>query len=651
MAARILALIFILSGLLSSGSLLARQRYSPKQLETWSANGNLHRSPYWQKLLAYKKELFSYKSAADGKAFFFSREGSSDPEAELKATIRAFLLPVEDNPNKHAICRFPARFHWLVQTLSLDRDGFPRPLCSDFLKFSEHLESQSISYVFASFYSGHPASLFGHTFLKFNRSDSTDVSVVAGDPTLSYGARVTSTNPLVYFTDGMFGGFDGTLELQPFRNHLQTYTEGEQRDLWEFRLNLKKPEIQQLVRAAWEMNSTHYDYYFLGENCSYRLLNLLELARPGLDLVDGFFWTVHPADTAKVVVDGNEMATAVVYYPSTESRYRYRIMLLSAEARKAVIEISEGREPPSISLESQQWALVYDLAGERVLLRADNSGSLNPDQRKLLESILQSRDKWGNPAVEGYNFIPDGRNPLIGHESTLISMASGSSSNGSFAEIRFRPALHDLHDRARGYSPYGELEFFSGKVRQYARQGNVELEEFILMNMVTMDPITDGIYPLAWEMQIGIRSIASLYDQPSEWERALNLDTTSGDVFQHNVYTHFRGGLSWEPLESLEEGSFLLYSLFGLTASGGNGQSSQLVPSMHVGFIVRPYSVWSMRVEYLGTAYTRDSRLSREEIRLMTNLAFTRSIALELGQGYRPDTGYSETLFSLKYYF
>ena len=171
------------------------------------------------------------------------------------------------------------------------------------------------------------------------------------------------------------------------------------------------------------------------------------------------------------------------------------------------------------------------------------------------------------------------------------------------------------------------------------------------MNMVTMDPITDGIYPLAWEMQIGIRSIASLYDQPSEWERALNLDTTSGDVFQHNVYTHFRGGLSWEPLESLEEGSFLLYSLFGLTASGGNGQSSQLVPSMHVGFIVRPYSVWSMRVEYLGTAYTRDSRLSREEIRLMTNLAFTRSIALELGQGYRPDTGYSETLFSLKYYF
>ena len=393
-------LAFFLINLCLSSYLKAETLYKSLQLKEWASKGNLHRSPYWQKLLGYKKEPFSYRTAADGQSFFFAETGGDDPEAELHASIEAFLRPVSGDSNDHAICRFPARFHWLTETLSLDRNRFPEVDCSDYRDFASHLEATSLSYVFASYYSGHPASLFGHTFLKFNRSDSVDVAVVADDPSVSYGARVTSTNPFTYFLDGMFGGFNGTLELQPFQNHLRVYTEGEQRDLWEFKLNLRKEEIDQLIRAAWEMNSTHYDYYFLSENCSYRLLNLLELARPGLILSDAYFWTVHPADTVKQVIDKEQMASSVVFFAATETRYRHRVRLLSDEGKEAMLALSEGRNPTLEGLSLREQALVYEVAADRVLLEADGEGNLPQELKSRIESLLETRSRMDDPSIE-----------------------------------------------------------------------------------------------------------------------------------------------------------------------------------------------------------------------------------------------------------
>ena len=636
-------------------SLKAGPLYSPQKVKTWSESGNLSRSPYWHKLLGYKKEWFSYRTAADGNSFFLSDRGMDDPAAELNASIEAFLAPVPENPNRHAICRFPARFHWLLNSLSLQRNRFPEPDCAEYKEFAAHLEAESISYVFASYYSGHPASLFGHTFIKFNRSDSVEVSVVAADPSLSYGARVTSTDPVTYFLDGMFGGFNGTLELQPFRNHLQVYTEGEQRDLWEFRLNLHKEEVDQMIRAAWEMNSTHYDYYFLSENCSYRPLNLLELARPGLDLARDYFWTVHPADTVKQVVDGNSMARSVVFYPATETRYRKRLHLLSDRGQEVMLALSQGLQPSLHGLSEQDLALVHEVAADRVLLQADGSGELPEEKKDLIQRILSQKNGAFDPAqIAGYQVLPQGRNPLIGHESTLISLQAGDSSLGSYAEFRFRPALHDLHDRSRGYSPYGELEFFTARLRVYGSDSRIELQDFVLMNMMSMDPVTTGLWPLAWEVKLGVRSAApELYRPGSELPvlEALEDARNPRDPFRHLGYGTFRVGLSWEPELGQAEGAFLLYSLAGLSLEGGNGVDSQLAPTIRTGLLLRPFSVWSLRLEYLGSAYSADSGLSRDKLMFYSNLAFTRSLAVEIGYSARPDNGYSDFQASLKYYF
>ena len=73
--------------------------------------------------------------------------------------------------------------------------------------------------------------------------------------------------------------------------YLEKYPE--HRDLWEYRLTLTPAELDRLVRHLWELLPTYYDYYFFDENCSYHLLALLEVARPGLRLTDRFHaWTI-----------------------------------------------------------------------------------------------------------------------------------------------------------------------------------------------------------------------------------------------------------------------------------------------------------------------------------------------------------------------
>ena len=62
----------------------------------------------------------------------------------------------------------------------------------------------------------------------------------------------------------------------------------EYRDVWEYPLTFTPEEVQQFARHVWETKDTYFDYYFFDENCSYRLLALLDAASERSDLADDF---------------------------------------------------------------------------------------------------------------------------------------------------------------------------------------------------------------------------------------------------------------------------------------------------------------------------------------------------------------------------
>ena len=91
----------------------------------------------------------------------------------------------------------------------------------------------------------------------------------------------------------------------------------ENRDLWEYRLNLTQVETERMVEHVWELKQIQFDYFFFDENCSYRLLELLQVARPSLRLTEQFPLTAIPTDTVKAVKEAG-LVEKIDYRPSRE---------------------------------------------------------------------------------------------------------------------------------------------------------------------------------------------------------------------------------------------------------------------------------------------------------------------------------------------
>ena len=109
--------------------------------------------PYWLKLLHFYSfgesvGQWSFKSDIVSSGFFLSKEGKVDPTAELKATLKALLSPINGDPNLHPRCRFIARYNWLRS--NLDFPELPKLSCPLFERWSNLEEATGISIVFVS---------------------------------------------------------------------------------------------------------------------------------------------------------------------------------------------------------------------------------------------------------------------------------------------------------------------------------------------------------------------------------------------------------------------------------------------------------------------------------------------------------------------
>ena len=226
------------SGLLVVFFLLCATQAFPQNLDTLAA------SPTWLTLGHWYREGPSYKSAVDDDSFFLSTFGATDPKSELKATIEAFRNPqtVADT-----VCKYPARAHYLRTYIP----SLIKPKCEKFKDWWKQIAPESITLVFPSAYINNPASTFGHTLLRINATH--------GDPLLaystSYAASTNGENAILYALKGVFGGYYGEFSLGPYYKRVSKYSEIENRDIWEYDLDLTKPEVEQLVRHLWEIKS------------------------------------------------------------------------------------------------------------------------------------------------------------------------------------------------------------------------------------------------------------------------------------------------------------------------------------------------------------------------------------------------------------
>lgn len=444
----------------------------------------------WRTLLHFRQSfLTSEKSEVDDSDFFLSSDGRNDALAELEATLVALRKPRDFRIGRydlHPQCVFPARTRFLRRYYDL-----PVIDCPELENWKRQLQTKSIAIVYAAPYLGNPASTFGHTFLRLNSGrELVDASV-------SFDAVTSGDHGVTYAWKGLTGGYEGVFSVQPYYQKLKAYSEIENRALWEFELPLSQEQVEYLTEHLWELGAARSRYFFVGENCSYHLLSLLEAIEPRWNLRSQFHAMTLPLDTIRAL-DRQASAqgvfwTSVRFRPALLDRLMNRLRLLTTEERREfdlvrVSHVVTGHESAAVLDALLDWQthqtanrtdggnpFGVELEGHLLLARAQMASRLSPE-----------------PGSESTEY------PQDGHRSSKISLSIANENGWRALGLQWRPVVHDIYEPSLGYAPYSSLVIGQIDIQYFPERGDVSLQEVTLAEVVNLQPYSQLWSRFSW---------------------------------------------------------------------------------------------------------------------------------------------------------
>ena len=459
------------------------------------------------------------QSEIDDEAFFLSANGAKNSQEELEATISALINEVTLDDNATA-CKFPARKAWLVK--ELDMKGLPQVECKAFNKLMQRVDPQSASLIFPSAFINSPASMFGHTFIRIDSSmDSRMLSYA-----INYAAAADSAteNGMVFAVKGLFGGYYGTYSLLPYYEKIKEYRDSEERDIWEYDLDLNEAEMQQMMRHIWELQNTYSWYYFFTENCSYNMLWLIEAARPSIHLREYFTYQVIPPETIHAMVK-EKIIEKRHFRPARRTKLLAYEAYLEEDDIQDVFSLAKENKDPQEYLKNsrksqQRKKYILEAASEFIeydFLASDINSSV---YRHRLHSILSSRASLGKGEPIKIERPSD---PMLGHNAYRLRTEIGIRNDEAIGFLGLRPANHDIKDSDIGFLEGTQIEFFD-LLLSYS-EDKVELEKGTILSLASFAPRGKFFKPMSWRLSIG-------------WDREYLSESTK---FKGSM----SGGLTW----------------------------------------------------------------------------------------------------------
>lgn len=469
--------------ILSSREALCQQQ-SQELLQEWSS------SSQWQKLLHFRKDfLQSPHSIVQGPLFFLAPNGKNDAWAEMQATYQA-MFKADPETQKKIQCQFMARREFFKSRLDLEKHKiWPCPEREAWLK---ELNAQKISLIFATGYLSAAGSSFGHTFLKLKNPENQGQKEIL-NYAINFAARTEDTSGALYALYGLFGYFPGTFGMLPFYQMTKEYTHLEGRDLWEYELNLTADEVRLFLYHVIELEGSYFDYYFLDDNCSYALLKILEVARPGLELAKDDEAFVIPLDSAKNI---QNIVTKRTYLPSLQTIWKAQYQKLNSEQ----IQIIKDEKWASADLQTLEAA--QDYLGRRLfeetLKWRDANFNLSKERAKrgqgenFRDEILKELDSKALPPEEA----PD---------SARFSLGYLDNGQRNFI-FGFHLAFHDQLSRNQGATPFSHLQLISFDFQSPDSQ-NLFLNRYRFLEILSTSAVDRFDRPLSWGVSLGGNSI------------------------------------------------------------------------------------------------------------------------------------------------
>lgn len=538
-------------------------------------------------------------SQIDDERFFLSGDGKTNAKSELEATIDALLNESTFDDNATA-CRFPARKAWLQEKLAIEK--FPNVECTEYNKVIERLNPKSATLVFPSAHINSPASMFGHTFLRINSAYNSKLLSYA----VNYAADANpdEENAVLFAIKGLFGGYFGKYSMLPYYDKLKEYRDSEQRDIWEYDLNLSEEEVLRMVRHIWELNETHSYYYFFTENCSYNMLWFLEAARPGLHLRKYFNYQVIPLETAHAA-KAEGIIKNHFYRPSKRTTLlRYEELIIKKHIKMPIMLANSDINVTSVinnsEIEVQQKRYILEASIEMLEYNFSKSKIEKEEYLRLFHDISRARASLGQGEKIDIKTPP---NPIESHQAIRASIGGGFRDGESIGFLGMRPAYHDLQDSNYGFLRGTQIEFLNFEL-SYS-DSDLEIEEATILSIVSLAQRSDFFDNLSWRTKFGWDS--DYLDLDANFIGTVGVGFSWGNEFG---YTYIMA----DPLFYLEDGF--------TSAIGGS-----------IGVIFDKYAQMSTNIEATRRWY--DSGVEQNLLAISQSFRLSQNIQLKFQYDYK----------------
>ncbi len=546
------------------------------ELNTFVEQTKLYENPYWSKLLHYRNG----ESEIDSDNFFISKNGKYNLKEELFETINS----LEKGTNS-VLCRFPLRVKWLKE--NIPNLNITQYSCEELDKFISLVDGKFVTMVFPTAHINSPASMYGHTFIRISSNEETPLISNA----VNYAAATTDTNGLIFAYKGLFGEYEGRYSILPYYEKIKEYNNLEQRDIWEYDLDLTQDEIDKLVLHTYELKDSYSDYFFFKENCSYNVLWLLEVARPSLDLVSQFDFKTVPLDSIKVLQKYNLIKNTNFRYSSMR---KMKFILNEKIENKEYVKgfIKEDNELND-SLSTEDKISYLDLKISYLQYqRANNEYDKDEYLKKYLQ-LLKERSSYKQAST--YD-IKTPFNPIDSHDSARVSFFYNN--NDSF-EFSAKPVYNDMYDISDGYLQGAYIDFFDVNIKK-EKDENARLDRFTLLKIKSLAPQDLIFKPISWGIDVGYEH----FKQRSDY---LKVKPEIGVTFGQNrdfIYLMAGSNLYYKNSEQL-------YSI-GST----------------IGFITNRFDNLKLGINYSYDRYNKD--LKNNQFEAFSTYKLDRNLALNI---------------------
>ncbi len=442
--------------------------------------------PYWQTLLHIKNG----KSDIDDPAFFLTTEERFSAESELDATLKALR-----DANQTLYCRYPARIAWLKERVPELFEGRNDTACQ---KLEETLQKEDIHFVtlvFPTAYINSPASMFGHTFLRLDRTLSTPLIGEA----VNYAAQTDETNGLIYTWKGLTGGYRGYYSVLPYYRKIKEYSAMEQRDMWEYTLDLDDAAIRRMLYHLYELQGIYGDYYFFTKNCSYNLLWLVQSSGVTPPITETFRYKAIPIDTIRVLK--KEGLIRSVHFRPSKRREMATIVEKIADKSLAKAFVHDYDTTRIAEQNVTQQAYLCDLA---LMQLKHNRSQKKLTKRAYIKKLMALSRYRSRLPKRSESVTAKPENPLRAHKSAKLTLGIGTGGNYL---LGFKPAMHDIYDIERGFSEGAYIDFLS---LQMTKKG---LERFDFVSVTSLVPVDTFFTPWSWRVHIGVQRLREKSDR------------------------------------------------------------------------------------------------------------------------------------------